>query len=83
MIGKIQQPVVPLINSAHMNDRTNSIANQIMYLQKKYVALATADYEKIIAEGKSMQFVIEEANKAGEDYIIAPVLDKNTSYIFQ
>lgn len=37
MIGKIQQPIFPLIDAAVFNQKTNSIADQIMDLQKKNV----------------------------------------------
>lgn len=37
MIGKIQQPLFPLIDAAAFNEKTNSIADQIMDLQKKNV----------------------------------------------
>jgi len=37
MIGKIQQPVLPLIDAAAFNEKTNSIADQIMDLQKKNI----------------------------------------------
>ncbi|MCJ7447489.1 MAG: hypothetical protein MUO72_07350 [Bacteroidales bacterium] len=37
MIGKIQQPVLPLINAAMLNEETNSIADKIMDLQKKNI----------------------------------------------
>jgi hypothetical protein len=37
MIGKIQQPVLPLINAAMLNENTNSIADKIMDLQKKNI----------------------------------------------
>lgn len=37
MIGKIQQPIFPLIDAAAFNSRTNSIADQIMDAQKKSV----------------------------------------------
>ena len=47
-----------------------------------YIAVAVNDYEKIIAEGNSMQSVIEKADKTGEDYILAPALDGSTTYIF-
>ena len=46
-----------------------------------HVALAVNDNEKIISEGNSMKSVIEKADKTGEDYIIAPVLEDNTTYI--
>jgi hypothetical protein len=47
-----------------------------------YTAVAANDYEKIIAEGNSMQSVIEKADKTGEDYILAPALDGSATYIF-
>jgi len=37
LIGKIQQPVLPLIDAAAFNDKTNSIADQIMNLQGQKV----------------------------------------------
>jgi hypothetical protein len=37
MIGKIQQPIFPLIDAAAFNEKTNSIADQIMDLQKKNI----------------------------------------------
>ena len=37
MIGKIQQPLFPLIDAAAFNEKTNSIADQIMDLQKKNI----------------------------------------------
>ncbi len=37
MIGKIQQPTFPLIDAAAFNEKTNSIADQIMDLQKKNI----------------------------------------------
>jgi len=37
MIGKIQQPIFPLIDAGLFNEKTNSIADQIMDLQNKKV----------------------------------------------
>ena len=37
LIGKIQQPIFPLIDAAAFNQKTNSIADQIMDLQKKNI----------------------------------------------
>lgn len=37
MIGEIQQPLFPLIDAAVFNEKTNSISDQIMDLQKKNI----------------------------------------------
>ncbi|MBA7545605.1 hypothetical protein ES705_37974 [subsurface metagenome] len=46
-----------------------------------YIAVAANDSERILTEGSSMESVIKKADEIGEDYIIAPVLEENTTYI--
>lgn len=55
MIGKIQQPVFPLIDAAAFNGKTNSIADQIMDLQKKNID----NYREIIASSLKKNFNCE------------------------
>lgn len=45
MIGKIQQPIFPLIDAGMFNEKTNSIADQIMDIQKKNIN----NYQKVVA----------------------------------
>lgn len=52
MIGKIQQPVLPLIDAAAFNEKTNSIADQIMDLQKKNIN----NYQKIVVSSLKNNF---------------------------
>ncbi len=46
-----------------------------------YFAVSISDNDKVISTGSSMQSVIEKADKIGEPYMIAPVMDKNMTYI--
>jgi hypothetical protein len=52
MLGKIQQPLFPLIDAAAFNDKTNSIADQIMDLQKKNID----KFREIIASSLKRNF---------------------------
>ena len=52
MIGKIKQPVLPLIDAAAFNEKTNSIADQIMDLQKQNIN----NYREIIASSLKKYF---------------------------
>ena len=47
-----------------------------------YVALNVKDNNIVLGEDQSIESLIEKADKTGEDYIIAPVLKENTTYIF-
>ncbi len=55
MIGKIQQPVIPLIDAAAFNAKTNSIADQIMDMQKKNID----NYREIVASSLKNNFNCE------------------------
>jgi hypothetical protein len=55
MIGKIQQPIFPLIDAAGFNEKTNSIADQIMDMQKKNID----KYREIIAASLKKNFYCE------------------------
>jgi predicted RNase H-like HicB family nuclease len=46
-----------------------------------YFAVSLSDYDKVISRGNTMESVIEKADKTGEPYMIAPVMDKNITYI--
>jgi predicted RNase H-like HicB family nuclease len=54
-----------------------------MEKEKKYnyFAISVEDNETIIAKGETIEAVVAEANETGKDYIIAPVLEENTTYI--
>jgi hypothetical protein len=55
MIGRIQQPVLPLIDAAAFNEKTNSIADQIMDLQKQTID----NYREIISNSLKKHFNCE------------------------
>lgn len=46
-----------------------------------YFAVSVDDNEKIIAKGETIESVVSEAKEKGENYIISPVLEDNTTYI--
>jgi hypothetical protein len=48
----------------------------------KFIALDIKDQSKIIAEGKTINIVIDKAEKTGKKFILAPVLKENCTYIF-
>ncbi len=55
MIGKIQQPVFPLIDAAIFNAKTNSIADQIIDLQKNNID----HFREIVASSLNRNFNCE------------------------
>jgi predicted RNase H-like HicB family nuclease len=54
-----------------------------MEKQKKYnyFAISLKDNETVIAKGETIESVVAEASEKEDDYIIAPVLEENTTYI--
>lgn len=52
MIGKIKQPVLPLIDAAAFNEKTNSIADQIMNIQEQNIN----NYREIVASNLKKSF---------------------------
>ena len=46
-----------------------------------YFAVSINDNDRIISSGRTIESVIHKADKTGEEYIIAPILEKNTTYI--
>ena len=50
--------------------------------RNRYAALDIKDYNKVIAEGKTIEELIRKADETGEDYIISPILEEGTIYIF-
>ncbi len=52
MIGRVEQPLFPLIDAAILNGKTNSIADQIMDMQKKNID----KYRGIVVSGLKKNF---------------------------
>jgi hypothetical protein len=48
----------------------------------KFIALDIKDQSKIIAEGRTINTVIDKAEKTGKKFILTPVLKENCTYIF-
>jgi hypothetical protein len=55
MLGKINQPVIPLIDAAGFNAKTNNLADQIMDMQKKNID----NYREIVASSLKKNFNCE------------------------
>lgn len=47
-----------------------------------YLAIDSKDNKTIVAEGNSIEEVMNKIDKSGKDCIIAPKLEENVTYIF-
>ncbi len=63
MIGTVSQPIIPLIDAAAFNEKTNSISDQILNVQQKVIDRYQSILVNTLKENNNLSLITVETFK--------------------